>query len=626
MVAAVTPDISIRRSGSDWQRKYPPLIAIGVAILMTVVILPSALKLPVANPTRTLEYAPVPPSDNNNPPNTGNLSSLGLASSGSLEGGGLPGGDQGGFENGVLSNALGFKPPGTKRCINTSSGLRQTDDPLSPPCAAYFSGDNFGATYQGVSREEIRIIFYVAGFTDYLETSQGSEATPDHQYFDLFDPPKPDEHLLVRALRAFQAYFYDRYQTWGRQPHFFVYFGGSDTSAPAVTADAIDNYNHVKPFASVILAADNADSYVKVMADRGVLNFGAFVGRETSFFQQYPKLLWGYLPTLETQAKAYSTFVCNKLVKTNATMAGGTLQGAPRKFGIVHYKPAAGSPDLHPELGKFYSLVVPQLQACGVNINAKDVATFPESGYVASSHYAPDYAATAMATFKTDNVTTVLWPGGLETNFTKEANTTNYQPEWILLGDGLSDSNATQTFQDQTTFNLHAWVVTTQTRLPEFRQTQCYKVLKEANPDMGDTDIQFSCDNNIYELIRQLFTGIQVAGPRLGPTSIDQGYHAVPAVQSTSPFVPACYYDPGDYTCVKDAIAEWWSTSDTPPGQRQPGCFMTTGPDANHKGQRYLSGHWPTTNIDQDVNNGGVRDICNTYGGSFTVNPAPPGS
>src|SRR5437660_234977 len=37
----------------------------------------------------------------------------------------------------------------TYACVNG----HQTADPLSPPCVASFSGDNGGATYQGVSRD-----------------------------------------------------------------------------------------------------------------------------------------------------------------------------------------------------------------------------------------------------------------------------------------------------------------------------------------------------------------------------------------------------------------------------------------------------------------------------------------
>src|SRR5918992_4371665 len=65
----------------EWARKYPPLVSILVALLLAIAVLPSALNLPQTNPTQTLEYAPVPPEDDDVPPPAGNLSSLGLGTS-----------------------------------------------------------------------------------------------------------------------------------------------------------------------------------------------------------------------------------------------------------------------------------------------------------------------------------------------------------------------------------------------------------------------------------------------------------------------------------------------------------------------------------------------------------------
>ena len=52
-----------------------------MALVLAIAVLPSALNLPQTNPTQTLEYAPVPPEDDDVPPPAGNLSSLGLGQS-----------------------------------------------------------------------------------------------------------------------------------------------------------------------------------------------------------------------------------------------------------------------------------------------------------------------------------------------------------------------------------------------------------------------------------------------------------------------------------------------------------------------------------------------------------------
>src|SRR5688500_1174590 len=118
-------------------------------MLGLLAVLPSALNIPQSNPAETLEYAPVPPEDQNQPPPAaGNFSSLGLGSSSGIAAGASPDAElPGGGEVGGRA----VKTAGTKRCVG--SPPRQTEDPLSPPCVAHFEGDNGGATYQGVTRD-----------------------------------------------------------------------------------------------------------------------------------------------------------------------------------------------------------------------------------------------------------------------------------------------------------------------------------------------------------------------------------------------------------------------------------------------------------------------------------------
>jgi hypothetical protein len=96
--------------------------------------------------------------------------------------------------------------------------------------------------------------------------------------------------------------------------------------------------------------------------------------------------------------------------------------------------------------------------------------------------------------------------------------------------------------------------------------------------------------------MRQLFTGIQVAGPRLTPESMEKGFRAIPSIQSKDPYVPACFYEPGDFTCVKDATYMWWDpdaeTRDRLSGAPTQGCWRM-----REDGLRYLRDGWPRENV-----------------------------
>src|SRR5688572_14435380 len=125
MAAAVVVDRP--QQGSDWARRYPPLVSVAIALVIAIAVLPSALNLPQSNPSTTLEFAPVPPEDDSPPPPPGsNLGALGLGSSSGVTDGGAPGGNDtpGPDEVPPLDLPPAGDPPGglgkspsTKRCV-----------------------------------------------------------------------------------------------------------------------------------------------------------------------------------------------------------------------------------------------------------------------------------------------------------------------------------------------------------------------------------------------------------------------------------------------------------------------------------------------------------------------------
>jgi len=602
-----------QQASPEWARKYPPLIAILVAGIIALTVLPSALNLPQTNPTQTLEYAPVPPSDKtNDTPPDGNLASVGLGSSSGIKGGGASGGDGG--SNKVVEGPAATLPPTqsknptTKRCVG--SPARQTEDPLSPPCVPFFAGDNGGATYQGVSKDEIRLLVYLDGGISYTNASDPSNrAEPTDTYFDLFSAPKANEHLVVKGLRTWQRYFNERFQTYDRRVHFFVYFTKFGNGTPeGRRADAADNFDKVKPFAVLSFATEgNEDAYLQQMARKGVLNFGSFSLKPNTFFQAFPKLIWSYPPAIEQQAESYVSYICSKVVNKPSVLAGPDLNNKPRKIGILYTTDKKQS-----GLALMADIVKKRVAECGGVVEKQ--ATFPECCIAQDNGDTGTYGQEQMADFKTSGVTTILWPGGINGNFGKSAAAIQYFPEWIVLGDGQLDANGPVGVYGQLgpSFDGHAIVVTPQTYQPAFAQQRCYQAFRESDPDMPDTDLGYVCE--YYRNLFQIFTGIQVAGPRLGPTSIDKGFHAIPAIESTDVQTPACFYLSGDYTCVKDGIAEIWRQSQTAPGGTRPGCWASI-----EAAKRYLPAKWPDGNINAQITG---NEPCNAFSAATRVNLA----
>ncbi len=614
MASVVLPS----RAGSQNVRKGAPLLLLIGGLLIALMVLPSALNLPQTNPATTLEYAPVPPQDDDIPPPVGNFDQFGLGQSSSIDTGGADGGD-----GGVLISDPG-KNTSTKRCVQTPRGPKQTEDPLAPPCVPDYPkcNENGGATYQGVTAQEIRIVFYLdSGIVD-VGTSRGDESRPANKYYDLDEPEAPDEHIYARLLRGWGKYFEDRYQLYCRHAHIWVYYGSrSDDGPETKRADAADNYQKVQPFAVVSDSLSSSDAYLEAMSKRGVLNFGAFLGRERAFYQRFPKLVWGYSPTLEDQANQYVDFFC-KQIRSNetTTFAGGNLVGKKRKYGVVF-----STDKLHPELQKLKELVMGNIQQrCPINQSNIPTATWDECCYAENNQTLPTYASEGMAKFSDPNqaggpVTTIIWPGGMESKFGDQAVARNYFPEWVLLGDSTTDGFVATQYQNPQAFGGHAVVATYQTKKIDLEQEPCFLAYKDADPSAPDADIRGrAC--GLYERLRQLFTGIQVAGPKLGPTSIDKGYHAIPKIASNDPGTPACFYDVGDYSCVKDGVAMWWDANAVAPNNTDSGCWRMV-----QNAKRYLNpphGGFPAQEFTTTKSN---SDVCNGYGGlalTFLAGPA----
>ncbi|HEX9890044.1 MAG TPA: hypothetical protein VGA69_11235 [Nitriliruptorales bacterium] len=599
----------------DWARQYPPLAAALVAVLVAVFVLPSALNVPQSNPTQTLEFAPVPPQDDQPPPpDSSNVESLSLGSSSSVTGDARGGADGG---PGLppppeVPAGLGDRPV-TKRCVQTPQGPRQTEDPLAPPCVAHFEGDNGGATYRGVTAEQITVLITLTGggsagpYCDAV-TSRGTECRPSDRYFDLFDPPEDDDPYPVRAFRVFQEYFNTRYQTYGRTAHFWVYFTPHRAHTPETRrAEANDNVARREPFAVIGYPGSLEDDYLRTVARHGVLNFGSHEGRPASFFREFPGLIWSYTASIDERAKLYGELVCTQVVGRPVSFSGNGDAGQPRRLGLMRT-----TDDRYPGVAHFTDVVRGHVEGCGGEFATE--VTFPVAGRVhGTRQQTGESNATVapgnIATLGANDVTTVIWPQAYETQHTEAAANANYLPEWVIAGDGAHEGYLGAQQQDQGAFDRHAMVVTGQTLEGETEETECWRAFEEAAP--GHPDAAFTCGlhSGWYHDLRQLFTGIQVAGPQLTPESIDEGFHAIPAVPSSDPRVPACFYDPGDYTCVKDGVAMWWDANSTAPGASSPGCWrMPEG------GQRYFGEAWPRTDA---AARWAEQDPCNGYSGSL---------
>lgn len=617
------------RTSGGWLRRYPPLITFVAALVIMFLIMPSALNLPQANPTTVLEYAPVPPEEDDPPPppQQGSLSDLSQGTSNTVT-------TEVGEEQrpdvpeAADDDAGEGENPRTLPCVDPPDGPpRQTEDPNSPPCVPFFEGDNGGETYQGVTGEEITVLVYASGGIIRIPDGpddEGAETTPPTgTYCDVDKKPNSQEeclndegtqdHTIVQAARALSRYFNSRFQTYKRHVHFYIYWTGAGTPSGR-RSDAQDNWETLKPYSVLVtdLFRGNTQSYVDAMAKRRVTAYTAQSFIRNEEFRENAPFMWGFWPDVEHSAELFTEYVCKRVAPFPVGNSGEPEHmGEERKYALL-----STSDSSYPGIQSFADMVTDNLkQGCpnGAQLDIADEYTYPNNGFAIDSD--PNQASTArtnMADMQSKDVTTIIWLGGFETEHSKAADQLGYYPEWVVAGDLENDQYDEGRHQNQAAWQ-YAWTMSHQLLEQRQSDTPCRQAFRQASPNGTESDENQAC--SFYRAFFMLFRGIQVAGPFLTPQAVDEGNHAIPAQESTSPFVAACFFDPGDYTCVKDAQESHWDP-DAPDPNGQPnesGCYrMANG------GVRHIAGKWEQADATSQFE---PDDVCNAAGdGEASIN------
>lgn len=572
-------------------------------MLLLLALLPSALNLPLSNPSETLEYAPVPPDGSEENPPAGDFGSLGLGTGGGL-GSVEPAEELAESSGGAVPGGRSVKTPSTKRCVGNPP--RQTEDPLSPPCVAFFEGDNGGATAHGVTVDEVRVVLYYEGSSG---AAGPGGSSPCERWIDLAKPldDSPDDPRVHQASQAYQRYFNDRFQTYNRFVHFWVYQGRCETTPEARRADAIDTMQRIEPFAVMFGTgvSNNFDVYLNEMTSRGVVTFmnpSHTTNQPKNTYLRSPGRVWSHATTIEHQSDLFVDFACSQVVGRRVAFSGNPAdQGTPRRLGQLYASDSA-----EPNIGYQSRLIAAGVERCGGEIVVTRTSSYANT-FIPTTEGDPgpsQEAAANMAEFKRRGVTTILLTGMTDVTYSRAAAAIDYRPEWVVLGSMNQDTNEVASLQEPSVWRNA--VTVSQAVYVAYQAGQvCVAAAQEGDPSITARELRYQCLYT-YPPMRQIFTGVQLAGPKLTVANMDKGFHAIPAVQSTDPSVPACFYGPRDYSCVKDAIAMWWDPAG--PGDNvagQPGCWRIT-----EGGHRHLLGTWPDREASE------LRDMsapCNNW-------------
>ena len=473
------------------------------------------------------------------------------------------------------------------RC-DTSVGLIAVIDYFAPECMAPFSGDNGGATDQGVTADEITIVHYM-----------GPDGDPIINYITdaiaVDDTNAQEKEVVADFVEYFERY----YEFYGRSINLVTYeSSGLANDAVTARADAQRIVEEYQPFA-VIGGPALTNAFGDELAARETLCISCGGGSPEWYAERDP-YVWGIDGSDEQKQVHVVEFIGKQLAGRPAVHAGEQFQQTERKFGLVYIESSAESKVLA-------DLMVSRLTEAG----AAPAEVIP---YVLDPGSIQQTATQVIAKLKASGVTSVILSTDpvAPRDFTREATSQEYFPEWIVAASTLTDTTAFGRSYDQEQW-ANAFGVTS--------------LAVHVNPEISGywalyewwTGQDPAADESIGVYMPPfmlLMSALQSAGPDLTHESLAgaiRSFETTPAIsQPWLTWGDHGIWDEADYAGIDDATLFWWDAEATGPDEnRKEGAGMLFYVDG---GQRYLPGEWPS--VDKLFVRDGAVDVYET---------APPG-
>ena len=454
------------------------------------------------------------------------------------------------------------------RC-DTTSGQIAVPDFFAQPCMAPFAGDNGGATDQGVTADQITIVYY-----------EGQQADPIIAYITDAIAVDDTNEQQFETMKGIIAYYEEYFELYGRTVNLVTFEGTGgaldDVAARADAALIAEQYDPFVVFGGPALTSAFADE----LAANEVMCIGCTPGQPTQFYVDRDPYVWS-LDGSQPQKQVHAIeFITKQLIGKNAEHAGAELATAPRRFGLLYLESSVSSK----ELAEAYASA---MEAAGAPF-AEVVAYALDPGTIQAT------ASQAISKLKAAGVTTIVFSGDpvAPREFTTEATAQEYFPEWFISAAGLVDTNAFARTYDQQQW-AHAFGVTQGAVRTNPEQLGYYSIYQWFN---GDPPPAPDTIGVIQPNAALFFAVAQAVGPELTHENWKAALFASSGTTAavSQPFLSwgeSLWPEP-DYNGLDDATVFWWDPSASGPDEiRRQGQGMYQFVDG---GRRYLPGEWIT--------------------------------
>jgi hypothetical protein len=485
------------------------------------------------------------------------------------------------------------------RC-DTTTGKLKYPYYFAGQCYAPYTGDNGGATYQGVTATSIKVVLYLAQPNDpILKYIEGSIADSD------------TNQQTTDTVKGYIKFLQTYSETYGRTIDLVPFVGtGEATDDVAARADATTIAETIKPFAVLGGPILTAAFGQEIIASK-IFCIDCMPSQPNAYYAQHSPYVIGLPMNADQGQIQLSNYIGQQLKDRPAAYAGSAaLKTQTRKFGLVYI---SSGQDAETQTDHF----VASLAKVGVHLAARLAYTSPTT----------IDASGLIAQLKSAGVTSVIFsgdpvaPGPLTTAATNQ----NYFPEWIISGASaaLTDTAIFARTYDQKQWS-HAFGITTgaaRTDPSVSGAIYLYHWFYGKNPPAATGGAV------TVPLFSLLFAGLQATGPDLNPQNLLSAYFSLVKVPEAVSQPLITYGNHGiwpetDYQGIDDATEIWWNPT-------------AYGPDElNHNGnglyefvdggKRYLPGQWPATPPDVFNTKGAVTIYTKLPAAeSVTAYPSP---
>jgi hypothetical protein len=471
----------------------------------------------------------------------GALTDAGLTD-GSGATGGTDGGTTGGSTGGTATGG-GAGPAAAGDTSHCKDGKQVGGLRVAPPCKPKFSGNNGGATYQGVTDKEIKIVFFSS------EPNEQVDAILQTQGLAV------EEEDFMDAVTQYVKFINEHYELYGRKIVIKRIVGDCPTTPPdydACTA-AAQAVVREKPFA-VIWATSLYATVYDVWARAGIVSLGGSTFDVGYYTRNRP---FRYDIGMDgTQAADHiAEYYCKKLAAGNADHAGSRIhatiggRNTPRHLGII-------VPEIEANV-LTAKRVQSKVDQCNGGRKKPLLRTYESNIETATTQT----QATVSALIANKVTTVVCMCDPIAPVFLTAGMTGNtYFPEFVLPGLGLLDYDLLGRLYDKQQMQ-HAFGpshLPVLTSLDDTDQARVWRATGRKGHPCGDNGCGLP-----WAFLNVMATGIHMAGPQLSPLTFERGMlQDLPDLYGgveTSTW----NWGPGDYTGTADAKEVYWDANAT---------------------------------------------------------------